>query len=366
MDYVSYASDVEQVAPDEEETIEKLRQVFEKLAYLQEEKEGHAMRTSHAKATGFLEGELTVIDGLPPELAQGLAAHPKRYRALVRFAQGPGELLDDRISTHRGMAIKLFDVEGPRIAEANDPSTQDFVLEARGASFIHSTPKNFLADARAGVSNAPSMPDVFKSVVSSLSRATETLVETFGGESKLLTFLGHPSLHPLAENYFSQAPMRWGEYIAKIAFLPSGDTLRAIGETKIDASEDGNAFRHAMEDFFRRNTADFEMMVQLNTDLEAMPIEDAAKDWSQDASPYRAVGRLRFGQQEAYTEEKRRLFDEQLAFQPNNSLEAHRPLGGIMRARLQLYPFMVRRRMSKDGPADQAGATDKRASLVTQ
>lgn len=50
---------------------------------------------SHAKATALLSGELIIDDGLPPELAQGLAAKAGRYEALVRFAQGPGEMLDD-------------------------------------------------------------------------------------------------------------------------------------------------------------------------------------------------------------------------------------------------------------------------------
>lgn len=307
------------------------------------------MRTSHAKATGYLEGELQVMDGLPPELAQGLASRPGGYRTLVRFAQGPGELLDDSISTHRGMAIKITGVEGARIAEATEQGTQDFVLEALGPSFIHSTPKTFLADIKAGVSKAPSMPDFFKGAVSNISRATEVMIEAVGGQSKLLNFLGHPSLHPLAENYFSQAPMRWGDYVAKVAFVPSDDTLRAIGEAKIDASEDPNAFRHAMQDFFRDNGATFDLMVQLNTNLEEMPIEDASVDWSQDSSPYRAAARLTLPQQEAFTEEKRRQFDEDMAFAPNNSLEAHRPLGGVMRARLQVYPEMSRRRMADNG-----------------
>lgn len=348
MSFVPYSPSVECVPEDEPETIRGLKDAFEKLARLQEEKEGHAMRTSHAKATAFLEGELEILDGLPPELAQGIAAKPGRYQVLVRFAQGPGELLDDSISTHRGMAIKILDVDGPRIPESLEQSTQDFVLEP-GSAFIHSTPKTFLADFKLGVSNAPRMPDSFKGAVSNVARATEAVVEALGGKSKLLGFLGHPSLHPLAENYFSQAPMRWGDYIAKVAMAVTDDTLAAIGEEKIDASDDPNAFRHAMESYFQTNGATFALMVQLDTDLDKMPVEDASVDWPQEESPYRPVARLHFPPQDAYTEEKRKLFDEQLTFQPNDSIEAHRPLGGIMRSRLQLYPLMARRRMEADG-----------------
>jgi len=348
MSFVRYSPSVERVPEDEPETIRGLKDAFEKLARLQEEKEGHAMRTSHAKATGLLEGELEILDGLPPELAQGIAAKPGRYQVLVRFAQGPGELLDDSISTHRGMAIKVLGVEGTRIPESLERSTQDFVLEP-GSAFIHSTPKTFLADFKLGVSNAPRMPDFIKGAVSNVARATEAVLEAVGGKSKLLGFLGHPSLHPLAENYFSQAPMRWGDYIAKVAMAVTDDTLAAIGDEKIDASDDPNAFRNAMESYFEAHGATFALMVQLNTDLDKMPIEDASVDWPQDESAYRPVARLHLPPQAAYTEERRKLFDEQHTFQPNDSIEAHRPLGGIMRARLQVYPVMARRREEADG-----------------
>lgn len=348
MSPVRYSPAVEQPADDEAETFDKIRDGFVGIAEAEAKKEGHEMRTSHAKATAFLTGELVIADGLPQELAQGIAAQPGRYEALVRFAQGPGELLDDKVSTHRGMAIKLLGVEGARIPESRETATQDFVLEP-GPAFIHSTPKTFLADFKGGVANAPAMPQMLKSAVSNIARATNAALEAFGGESKILNFLGHPSLHPLAENYFSQAPMRWGDHVAKVAMAVSHDTLQAIGDAQIDASDDPNAFRNAMIEFFRSNGAEFTLQVQLCTDLETMPVEDASVEWPQEDSPYVTVATLRLPPQEAYSEERRRLFDEQLSFQPGNSLEAHRPLGGVMRARLAIYPLMVERRMAANG-----------------
>ncbi|RST31665.1 catalase [Sphingomonas ginkgonis] len=342
MSAVRYEPSIEQIVDDEQETIGKIRDTFIQLGEKQEKKEGHSMRTSHAKATGLLGGELEIFGDLPPELAQGIAAQPGRYEALVRFAQGPGELIPDRISTHRGMAIKLLDVDGPRIPEAREQTTQDFVLEP-GPAFIHSTPKTFLADFKGGVANAPAMPDSVKSAVSNVARATNAL---FGNSSKILSFLGHPSRHPLAENYFSQAPLRWGDYVAKVAMVVSEETLAAISDEEIDASDDDNAFRHAMEAFFRRNGATFDFSVQLCTDLDKMPVEDASVEWPQEDSPYRLVGRLTLPPQPAFDERRRELFDNGLAFQPNNSLEAHRPLGGVMRARLAVYPVMSERRMA--------------------
>lgn len=46
-------------------------------------------------------GTLTVASDLPPEPAQGLFATPGSHPVAIRFAQGPGETLGDRVSTHR-------------------------------------------------------------------------------------------------------------------------------------------------------------------------------------------------------------------------------------------------------------------------
>lgn len=337
---ILYSPSVEVLADDEAETFEKIEQGFVKISDAGREKQGHDMRASHAKATGLLTGSLRILDNLPQELAQGIAARPGQFEALVRFAQGPGELLEDRISTHRGMAIKILGVSGPRVSQSLEEATQDFVLEP-GPAFIHSTPKTFLADFNAGVSNAPSLPMGVKSAVSNVARATNALI---GNSGKILGFLGHPSVHPLAENYFSQAPVRWGDHVGKVAMVVSQETLDAIGNSKIDASEDPNAFRHTMVDYFQQHEAVFEFRVQLNTDFEEMPIEDSSVEWSQDFSSYQTVAILILPAQSAYSEERRQLYDERLSFSPANGLEDHRPLGGIMRARLAIYPHMARRR----------------------
>lgn len=340
MTALRYDPSVEVISDDEAETFDKIEQGFIKIMEANRDKEGHDMRTSHAKATGLLTGSLEILSDLPEELAQGIAARPGRYDVLVRFAQGPGELLEDRISTHRGMAIKVLGVEGSRIAEGREQATQDLVLEP-GPAFIHSTPKTFLADFKGGVANAPAMPMGLKSTVSNVARVTNAML---GDSSKILNFLGHSSVHPLAENYFSQAPLRWGDYMAKVAMAVSQETLDAIGDLKIDASDDPNAFRHAMVDYFRDNGATFEFRVQLNTGLDDMPIEDASVEWPQDESPYELVAILTLPPQEAYSEQRRMLFDDKLSFSPANGLEDHRPLGGVMRARLAIYPVMSQRR----------------------
>ena len=54
------------------------------------EREGHAVRASHAKGTACAVGELTVSADLPSELAQGLFAKAGTYPVAVRFAERAG------------------------------------------------------------------------------------------------------------------------------------------------------------------------------------------------------------------------------------------------------------------------------------
>ena len=53
--------------------------------------------------------------------------------------------------------------------------------------------------------------------------------------------------------------------------------------------------------------------------------------------PYLPVGRLVAAPQDAYSPERRVYVDEVLSFDPWHALEAHRPLGNIMRARKLAY-----------------------------
>src|SRR3712207_7790468 len=59
-----------------------------------------------------------------------------RSPVVVRLSHVPGELLDDRkVSTPRGMAIKIFDADGPKIPGHEGEATHDFVLDT-GKAFI--------------------------------------------------------------------------------------------------------------------------------------------------------------------------------------------------------------------------------------
>ena len=350
MDALPYTADVEAVPDREAETIRGIVDAMTREGEAVAKREGRATRVSHAKSTGCLRGTLEVAPGLPPELVQGLFAAPRRYEVAVRLAQGPGEHLPDSVSTHRGMAIKVFGVEGARIAGHDEP-VQDFVL-ATGPTFPSGTAEGFLRDARR-LATAAAMPAAAKGAVSSLARMAERTAEAAGGSIALADFYGHPFVHPLAEPYFSQAPMRWGAHVAKLGAFPATEGQGALAHERVDASRDPDAFRTATVAFLSERDAAFELRAQLWTDAATQPIEDASVEWPADASPYRTVATLRLPRQDAHSGARARFFDEALAFRPAHSLEAHRPLGSVMRARLEVYRALSAWRHERNGVCER-------------
>jgi len=101
--------------------------------------------------------------------------------------------------------------------------------------------------------------------------------------------------------------------------------------------------------FFQKDTAVWELRFQPCTDLTKMPVEDASVEWDERLSPYLTVARITAQPQNAYSDARRVWVDEQLSFNPWHGLGSHRPLGGIMRARLKSYQASSHFRHTAEG-----------------
>lgn len=350
MTYLRYADDIETIQPDEQVSIDGIIKGMTEQTETVEKREHHAVRASHAKSSACVIGELTVTPNLPPELAQGVFAKPGTHQVAIRFAQGPGETLGDRVSTHRGMAIKIFGVEGEKLS-GHDVDTQDFVF-ATGTTFPSGTAQGFLSDAKK-IGAAVPLPEGFKSAVSSLARNMNKALHALGTESPKADFFGHPFSHPLSEPYYSQCPVRYGDYVAKLGAFPASPDQAALKDWTLDPSEDEDGFRHAAVRYFGEHDAVFEIRVQLWANAETQPIEDTSVDWPEEESRYLTVATIRIPRQEAYSAARVRFFDDVMTFRPAHSLAEHRPLGSVMRARLQVYKALSDFRHKENGVASQ-------------
>ncbi|WP_435170377.1 catalase family protein [Falsirhodobacter sp. 1013] len=343
---LSYHPGIETPEADEQATIDGIIEGMTDQSRTVQEREGHAVRASHAKSTALVTGTLEIAPDLPPELAQGLFAAPGTLPVAVRFAQGPGERLGDRVSTHRGMSVKVFGATGEKLAgHAGD--TQDFVL-ASGATFPSSTAKGFLRDGTV-IGKSTGLPEGVKSAVSLAARNFNRVLNAVGANSPKADFFGHPFSHPLSEPYYSQAPLRFGAHVAKIAAFPVGAAQEALSDWRLDPHEDEDGFRHATVAHFARHDVTFEIRVQLWTDADTQPIEDASVEWSEEESPYRTVAVLQLPRQDAYSPARQDFFHERMTFRPAHALRDHQPLGSVMRARLQVYAALSDFRHEENG-----------------
>jgi Catalase len=333
---IRYDPSMEQFDGEEAQTTRGLVETITKIQATVYEDTRHASRGVHAKGQGIVVGELRVLENLPPELAQGLFARRANFPVVMRFSTIPGDLLDDNVSVPRGVAVKVIGVPGARVEGSEGDASQDFLF-ANGPVFAKSHPKGFLSTLKLLAGTTDKAPGL-KKALSFVMRGVEKAIEAVGGQSATaLTLGGYPEVHILGDDFFSQAPILYGDYIAKVALKPASANVQALAKAPVDLKGKPDGIREAVTDFFATHSAEWNLQIQLCTDLETMPIEDAAKPWPEDRSPYRTVARLTFPAQNAWSPKRVQQVNEEMSFSPWHALAAHRPLGAIMRVRKQVY-----------------------------
>lgn len=345
---VRFHPSVEALEPDEQDTDRQLVETLRGISETTYKDSGHALRSVHAKSHGLLHAELDVPAGLPPMLAQGLFAQPGRYAAIMRFSTIPGDILDDSVSVPRGLAIKIIGIPGDRLPGSEGDTTQDFVL-VDGPAFATPTVKKFLGSLKLLASTTDKAQGL-KKVLSAALRGVESAIESVGGESGLLKTLGgHPEDHILGETFFSQAPIRYGDYIAKVSVAPVSPEMAALKNAPLNVNGKPNGLREAVREFFAMHGGSWELRVQLCTDLKTMPVEDASVPWPEDNSPYIAVAKLSAQPQDSWSDKNVRAVDDGMSFSPWHGLSAHQPLGSVMRARKGAYKMSADFRGERNG-----------------
>ena len=332
---VRYSPDVEVVRPNEGQTIEQLNEAFDTILNRVAEHSGHAVRSVHAKSHGILEGTLTVDAGLPPELAQGLFAKAGEHKVYMRMSTNAGDILPDSVSLPRGIALKVLDVEGERLPDA-EGTTQNFIM-VNGKVFQAPNAEKFLGSLKL-LAGTTDRVEGLKVAASTVLRGVNKALHAFGVDSPTISSLGGaPNVDPLGETYNSLTPFRYGDYIAKFSLVPVAPALTALTGTEIDASGRPNAIRETVRSEMAGIAGEWEFRVQLCRDLERQPVEDPTVEWKEDEAPFQRVGVLRVQPQDSWDPARVQVVDEEMRFSVWTGLAAHRPLGNINRARNAPY-----------------------------
>lgn len=258
--YLSYSPSVEQPAPDEQVIFDELSRTMQHITRKMASRYRHAYRPVHAKSHGLLVGRLEVLPNLPAHLAQGMFATPASYGALMRFSTNPGDILSDKVSSPRGLAIKFMGVPGEKVPNHAGQSTQDLVMII-GDKFSAPDPAGFLKQIKqfdAGLD----IGEGAKEAISTAARATNAVLKAIHLPSSTLEGIGASATHPLGESFSTIAPLRFGDYVAKITVGPGSENLKALAGKGIDL-DDYNALELLIQKFMRDNDAVWDVNVQL-------------------------------------------------------------------------------------------------------
>jgi catalase len=346
--FARYDGSLEVRKPDEEQVFDEIASTMRGISQIFNDRARNAYRSVHAKSHGLLKGELRVYDGLPEPYRQGLFARTETLGVILRFSTNPGDILPDSISTPRGLAVKVIGIEGAAmVAEHAGQTTQDFVM-VNGREFGAPDAAGFLKQLRLLAKHAGDS-QTLKQFVSTTARAVESTVEVLGGESALLKQFGHPETNILGESYFAQLPLRYGQFVGKISVTPLSENLKKLTGQAVEIGDRYSALRDEVVRFFQTETAEWEVKVQLCTDITRMPVEDASVPWPENESPFVPVARITVPAQEAYSPARRVYFDELLSFNPWHAMADHQPLGNVMRARRKAYAMSSQYRHSMNG-----------------
>ena len=289
---------------------------FLKDASLKRDPSGPVHRFNQGRHSGCVRAEFTVLDHLPPELRVGLFSAPRTFEAWIRFANASSR--SDREKDVRGMSIQLSAVPGQNLTPGS--TTQDFVLNSHPVMVV-ANPRDFLR--------------LLKALERGGLHRLLYLLSHLRTARRGLAARGHPTSH-LDIPYWSTTPYRFGEHGAvKYAVKPCSSITSASPTPLTD-----HYLRDALRAHLERSEACFDFMVQFQTDDRTMPIEDASVEWKEEQSPFRAVARIRIPSQNIEEPGRMRRCEE-VAFNPWHSLVEHEPLGGLNRARRDIYRAMA-------------------------
>ena len=320
------AHPLETISAHEAQTINELGERL-KTKIIKDNENGIMRRDAHPKMHGLVQAQFTVEPDLPEVLSVGLFSEAKTYPAWIRFSNQSGTIQADSKGDIRGMAIKLMQVSGEKLLEAEkDAQTHDFITISTDV-FVTKDVKEF--------------DELIKAVTGNLLQ-------------QALFFPLHPRVglnlyksmrkfaNPLQIRYFSTTPYLLGERAVKYSVIP-----RIQNKDPIPTNPSDNYLREAMVAQLQNGDAVFDFCIQLQTDPKKMPIEDPGKLWDETLSPFHKVASIKIPSQVFSTPERDEL-GENLSFTPWHALPEHRPLGGVNRARKVIYDLISTFRHQKN------------------
>lgn len=312
-------------------------------------------RDAHAKGYCALKAKFEILDDIPKEYAQGLYAKSGIHDAVIRFSNGAPRVSPDRkLGMAQGLAIKVFDVPGKKLAPGEEDSTTfDFNLINHPVFFCNRIEdyayisKLFLElpeyTAKGAIGKAQLAFNWLTNYGSSLP--TKESFKTFKAVGGFTTI--EPK-NTLLYSFFSQGAVRHGAYMAKIRVKPTEASSKKVTRRELDLATKDEAIRPLIIDEIREHDYQFDIQIQLCRSLKKQPIEELTTEWRESDAPFVTVARLTIPCQDIPDDGNFEIM-ENLSFTPFRCLEENRPIGNLQQSRLKAYQIASETRHELNG-----------------
>ncbi len=327
----------ERLLPREDELARRITGSMTHFLYKHYRK-GVAERAGNTKTYGFLRARFIVAEDLAEELSVGVFQPRAEYPAYVRLG-GPGPLVtpDIRNNGILSIGVKLMGVEGAKLSD-DESHTQDF----SGISAPTFTTPDAIENLKLQ-KHIYQETEAFYFINPFDSHYLDAVMQGLYSKS-------HGS--PLDLRYWSCVPYAFGEGRAfQYSFVPT-----AHKRSKVPWSPSDNYLREAMVKLLAEEAVEFDFMIQLQTDADRMPIENASVIWPESYSPWIRVAKLHIPAQR-FDSEQQLAFARQISVNPWHCVAEHRPLGNQNRARRYVYleTSKVRQRINAEPRVEPTG-----------
>lgn len=313
----------------ESNAIACLEQMFVQMVQMRRIQQGQcpARRPVFLRLHGVAHGRLEVVSGLPEHLRIGLFSEVKSYPVWVRYSSDLQDGRSDLKSTI-GIGIKVFDVPGEKILapDAQAP-TIDIILQNIDVFFVD---------------NASEMCAFIKASFS--KEASDEWLKTHPRTQEILDEMKKIVPSVLETDLWSAMPFHFGENnFCKYKLEPEIVPLGSAPDY-----HDPNYLHADLMQRLEQGETRLKFLVQLRSDPEKMPLDNATVRWDETASPPIHVATLILPCQNINARGQAE-YGETLSFNPWRTLAAHQPIGSIAEARKIVYQASAALRRNVNG-----------------
>lgn len=308
---------------DIETVTQRLKEMFVEMGQKTKIEEGQkpAERAVFRKQHGIAYGNFVINKDIDEKFKVGIFAG-ENYECAIRFSSDTSPTAPDLHST-LGLGLKLFNVSGKKL-----------IGEGTNADFIFQNIDRFFArDAKqmCSFTTAAVIDDTATSYTDKHSKLEGILQAMTQEEASVLS-----------ANYWAILPFKLGEHQEVKYRLVPENTYKGV------PFDDNNYLALDLEQRLLQKETVFRFEIQIRTNKETMPLDNAQKVWSVEESPYICIAKLHLPQQDIKSIGQA-AFGTNLAFNIWRTLATHEPLGSIAHVRKSIYEASAKARHQANG-----------------